>query len=424
MKCFPIAGTSNMRWIVCAMLFLATIISYINRQAVAIVAPMLAAQFHLNNEQIGRILSSFLLAYTFGQLIAGRIFDRIGSRAGFALSIGVWSLANVLTAAANSLAAFVSLRFVLGAGESGNFPGGVKTVSEWFPASERSLAGGLFASGASIGAIVAGPLVGSIAHYWGWRPAFVVTGSLGFIWMAGWLIFYRNPVRVPGIGAQSERQQDGMRWLDLLRFRQIWALAIARMLEEPVLWLGIFWLPKYAVDVRHLSMLQAGWLLVEPYIALDAGYILGGWISSRLARLGWTPERSKVAVMWLAAMAMIGSIPAVQSGSAVAFFGLMSLAMFGHGAWFTNAMMLSADIAPPRLIASVYGIAALGGGMGGIIATETTGVVVDQLQSYLPIFVGIGIMPLIATAILATLGRGMTPLHALRSANTGKVLSR
>src|SRR5262252_293468 len=156
MKRVSIAVASNMRWVVCAMLFLATVISYINRQTVAIVAPMLAAQFHLNNEQIGRILSSFLVAYTFGQLVAGRIFDRIGSRAGFALSIGVWSLANVLTAVANSLAGFVSLRFLLGSGESGNFPGGVKTVSDWFPAHERSLAGGLFASGASIGAIVAG----------------------------------------------------------------------------------------------------------------------------------------------------------------------------------------------------------------------------------------------------------------------------
>jgi ACS family hexuronate transporter-like MFS transporter len=399
------------------------VISYINRQTVAIVAPILAKEFQLDNEQIGRILSSFLLAYTFGQLVVGRLFDRIGTRAGFALSIGVWSLATVLTAAASSLAGFVGLRFLLGAGESGNFPGGVKTITEWFPPHERSLAGGLFASGGSVGAIIAGPLVGSIAHYWGWRQAFAVTGALGFGWMAAWLIFYRNPDQAPAGEPPAQPKAGRMRWRDLLRFRQIWALVIARLLEEPVLWLGIFWLPKYAVDVRHLTVLQAGWLLVEPFIALDLGYILGGWASSRLARRGWTTERSKLAVMAVAALLMIGSIPAVQSQSAPVFFALISLAMFGHGAWFTNVMMLPADIAPRRLVASVYGIAAVGGGLGGMIATETTGIVVDRFHSYLPIFMGLGIMPLVATLILATLGAGMAPLDGLPVTADGKMVT-
>ena len=169
------------------MLFLASAISYIDRQTVSIVAPLLAREFHLDNEQIGRILSAFLLAYTFGQLLAGRFRDWIGSRRGLAISIGLWSLANALTATVTRFPGFVFFRFLLGLGESGNWPGGVKVITEWFPPEERAFAGGLFTSGASVGAILAGPMVGAIAHYWGWRAAFILTGSLGFLWMAVWL---------------------------------------------------------------------------------------------------------------------------------------------------------------------------------------------------------------------------------------------
>ena len=395
-----------MRWTVCAMLFAATVISYVDRQTVSIVAPALSDQFHLTNEQIGRMLSAFLLAYTFGQLGAGRFFDWIGSRAGFAISIGLWSAANVLTATVTRFGGFVFFRFLLGAGESGNFPGGVKAIAEWFPPEERAFAGGLFTSGASVGAIVAGPLVGSIAHYWGWRAAFLVTGSLGFLWLAVWLILYRAPLKP----FEEEAVKSPMPWRDLLRYRQVWALALARLLEEPVLWIGIFWLPKYAVDVRGLSILHTGWLLTAPFLALDLGYISGGWISSRLVKRGWTMQRSKLAVMIVAALLMVSSIPAAQSGSAIAFFAFISVAMFGHGAWFTNMLTMPADIAPRGMVASVYGIAALGGGLGGMISTEATGIVVDSFHSYLPVFLAAGVMPILATLILVILGGRMQVL--------------
>ena len=242
-------------------------------------------------------------------------------------------------------------------------PSGVKVIAEWFPPEERAFAGGLFTSGASVGAIVAGPLVGSIAHYWGWRAAFLVTGSLGFLWLAVWLALYRPPSKP----FEEEGVKSPMPWRDLLRFRQVWALALARLLEEPVLWIGIFWLPKYAVDVRGLSILHAGWLLTAPFLALDAGYISGGWISSRLAKRGWTVQRWKLAVMIVAALLMASSIPAAQSGSAIAFFAFISVSMFGHGAWFTNMLTMPADIAPRGMVASVYGIAALGGGLAHLL---------------------------------------------------------
>ena len=284
----------KVRWWVCGFLFLATVISYIDRQTIAIAGPVIAEEFSLTNEQFARIISAFLFAYTFGQLFAGRFFDWTGTRIGWAICITVWSLANALTALVNRVWGFEFLRFMLGVGESGNFPGGVKVITEWFPPWERAFAGGLFTSGASVGAVLAGPLVGTIIHYWGWRTAFVVTGALGFVWLLGWLLFYQIPEKHPRLTGEErallraaedeELSESGMRWIDLFRFRQVWALPIARMFEEPLIWFSLFWLPKYIVDVRGLTILQTGWILSLPFIGLDVGYIAGGWISGRLVR--------------------------------------------------------------------------------------------------------------------------------------------
>ena len=277
-----------LRWWVCGLLFAASAISYIDRQTLSIVAPMLTKEFGLNNEQLGRILAAFLLAYTFGQLLAGRFFDRVGSRVAFAVSMGVWSLANTLTALAGGFWGLTCCRFLLGAGESGNFPGGVKVVTEWFAPEERAFAGGLFTSGASIGGVLAGPLVGGIAHRWGWRPAFVVTGALGFIWIAAWWCLYWSARRqgivterdsAAPLGNEPGAAGQTMRWSGLLRLRRVWALTLARFLEEMAFWVWIFWLPKYVVDVRGFSILDTGWLLTVPFLALDVGYVSGGLIS-------------------------------------------------------------------------------------------------------------------------------------------------
>jgi ACS family hexuronate transporter-like MFS transporter len=392
------------------MLFLASAISYIDRQTVSIVAPLLSREFHLDNEQVGRILSAFLLTYTFGQLLAGRFLDWAGTRSGLAISIGLWSLANVLTGAVSRFVGFVFFRSFLGLGEAGNWPGGVKAVTEWFPPEERAFAGGLFTSGASVGAIIAGPLVGAIAQHWGWRAAFAVTGSLGLVWIIGWLFVGGAPAAPPV--EPSAAAKSGLRWIELLRFRQVWALVIARLLEEPVLWVGIFWLPKYIVDVRGLSILETGWLLTLPYMALGSGYVSGGWISGRLALRRWPLQRSKLAVMICAVALMTCSIPAAFAGSVAAFSALISLSMLGHGAWFSNVLTMPSDIAPPELVASVYGIAAMGGGLGGMIFTEATGVIIDRFHSYTPVFMTAGLLPLLATAVLMLLGGKMRVLVA------------
>jgi ACS family hexuronate transporter-like MFS transporter len=399
------------------MLFLASAIAYIDRQAFSIVAPIVTKDFGLGAEQLGRILAAFLLAYTFGQLLAGRFFDRVGGRIGFAVSIGIWSLANALTAAATGLLGFASCRFALGLGESGNFPGGVKVVSEWFPPTQRAFAGGLFTSGASVGGLLAGPLVSSIAAHWGWRAAFVLTGSLGFVWLAGWLLVYRTSA--PAVATESasdpvDASEPSLGWFDLLGFQQVWALSLARFLEESAFWVWLFWLPKYIVDAWKVSVPAMGWLMIVPFLALDLGYISGGWITSRLVGREGSIPRTKLRVMTVAALLMSASIPAAFCASLTGFLVLIGLALAGHGAWFSNALTLPADIAPGSLVASLYGITALGGGLGGMIANETTGIVVDHFHSYVAIFTAAGILPIVATALLRALGGRMKPLSRVR----------
>jgi ACS family hexuronate transporter-like MFS transporter len=410
------------RWWICGMLFAAATIAYIDRQTFPFVASTVQKEYGLSNEQVARIFSAFLMSYTLGQPLAGHFFDRVGSRVGFAVSIGVWSLANMLTATVTRFRGFVGCRLALGLGESGNYPGGVKVVGEQFSSEERSFAGGIFTSGASVGAILAGPLVTNIAGHWGWRAAFIVTGGLGFLWLAGWWFLARthskaasSPWRESVSDDEFARPETGrMPWSELLRFRQVWAITIARFLEEPAFWVWIFWLPKYIEDKRGLSGSQTGWLLIQPYVALDVGYLSGGWISGRLMRRGWSARRSRRAVMIVAALLMMSSIPAVSASSVTAFTALISLALMGHGAWFTNAMTMPSDIAPRGLVASLYGITAMGGGLGGVIATEATGVVVDRFDSFVPVFVAAGVLPMVATAALVLLGGEMSPLESRR----------
>jgi len=411
----------NLRWWILFMLFVATVISYIDRQTMSIAAPVISKEFRLNNEEVARILSSFLIAYGVGQLVAGHLLDLIGSRIGLAASIAWWSLANVLTAFVTQPWGFSFFRFMLGLGESGNFPGGVKVVTEWFPLRERTFAGGLFTSGGSIGAIVAAPLVATLVHYWGWRTAFVATGSLGFIWLAGWLLLYNTPEKHTLLSSDERALvlapegrlvlHENVKWVSLLKHRQVWALTIARFLEEPLFWMFLFWLPKYMVDVRGLSVLQTGWTLTVPFIALDLGYVGGGWVTSKLVGRQWTVQRAKSVAMLAAAFLMIGTIPAVLSSGVLGFVSFLCLATLGHGSWVSNMVTIPSDVAPGNVVASIYGISALGGGLGGMLFTEMTGIVADKYHSFMPVFFIGAFLPLLATVILIFLSRGMQRIH-------------
>jgi ACS family hexuronate transporter-like MFS transporter len=314
-----------------------------------------------------------------------------------------------MTAWARGPLQFSIFRFLLGLGEAGNFPGGLKVVTEWFSPQDRAFAGGIFSSGGSLGILVAAPLVGMLIHSYGWRSAFVLTGILGFLWVVAWLCIYPAHVE-PGsvtdadgrslVGNDQRSAQSDLRWIQLWRFRQVWALTLGRLLEEPILWFCVFWLPTYLIQVRGISLLRTGWLLTLPYIGLDIGYIAGGWISKRLVQRGATLRDAKRITMSIAALLMVNAALAVYTANLVGFVALISLAALGHGAWFSNVMTMPADFTSHRHVASVYGITSVGGGIGGIIATQLTGTLAYHFHTFKPVFIGIGLMPLAGNLLL------------------------
>ena len=384
------------RWWVVTLLFLATVINYVDRQTLSVLAPVLRDEFHMTNTDYSRVVFAFLLAYMIMQSGSGRIMDRLGSRRGFTLTIAWWSAAAMLHATANSIFSFGVFRFLLGLGEAGNWPGGVKVVSEWFPPRERAFAVGFFNGGSTLGAVIAPPLVTWIALKWGWRQAFVLTGALGFVWMAAWFAFYRTPTKPPEWEIPVTTR---IRWRDLFRFRQVWALLGARMFCDPVWWFYVFWLPEYLKRERHFSLAEIGYFAWIPFLTADAGCMIGGALSGMLIRAGWPVLRARKTVMAVAAALLLAGIPAVLAHSATAALALISLVTFAYSVWASNILTLPADLFPQHVVASVSGISGTGAALGGMIFTLLTGFVVDRF-SYVPVFVAAGVMPLVAASFI------------------------
>ena len=394
-----------MRWWVASLLFLATVINYVDRQTLSVLAPLLRDLFGMSNTDYSRVVFAFLLAYMIMQTGSGRIMDRLGTKAGFSLTIAWWSAAAMLHAAANSVLSFGVFRFLLGMGEAGNWPGGVKAVSEWFAPRERAFAIGFFNSGSTLGAVIAPPLVAWIALNWGWRAAFLLTGSLGFLWLVLWQATYRAPKAIPAEAELTER----VRWRDLFAFRQVWGLVLARMLADPVWWFYVFWLPEYLKRERAFSLAMIGYFAWIPFLTADAGNLLGGALSGWLIRRGLPVLRARKTVMAASALLMTSGIPAVLVADAGLALALISLATFAYSTWAANILTLPADLFPPRIVASVSGLSGTGAALGGMIFTLIIGAVVDRF-SYVPVFTAAGVMPLVAAAIvLAAVTPGSRP---------------
>src|SRR5262249_15710636 len=294
----------GLRWWIIGLVFLATLINYIDRLTISVLAPVITKDLHLSNTEFGSIVVWFLLAYTISQGVSGKVYDRIGTRLGFALSIVIWSIAAMSHALARGLASLSVFRFVLGFGEAGNWPGAAKTVAEWFPVRQRALGMAIFNSGAAIGSIAAPPLIVFLQLRFGWQTTFIVTGTLGLLWLAVWLLFYQTPDRHRWLTAdeyalirdcQRSDSDDAhgsadysLKWRDLLRYRQVWGLVVARFLTDPVWWLYITWLPLYLANARGFSLTKIGLFAWVPYVAADAGSLIGGWLSGFLIDRGWT----------------------------------------------------------------------------------------------------------------------------------------
>jgi len=403
----------GLRWWIVGLVFLATLINFIDRLTISVLAPVITTQLGLSNLQFASITTSFLAAYTLSQGLSGKLYDRIGTRRGFTLSILVWSLAACAHAFAQGLLSLSCFRFLLGLGEAGNWPGAAKVIAEWFPARERALAMGIFNSGVAIGNIVAPPLIVFLQLRFGWQTAFLVTGGLGFIWLVLWLLFYQTPERHRSLsseeyslikeGQEAAIDSRGTTWLQLLKYRQVWAIVLARFLTDPVWWLYITWLPLYLHKVRGFSLKQIGMFAWLPFVAADAGSLLGGWISGHLISRGWTTDKARKAVILAGALLMLAGIPAALTDNATLGLSFIAVVTFGFQSWINNVQTIPSDLFPAHAVASVAGLGGVGAGVGAILFTLTTGWVVDHF-SYVPILLAAGLLPVLGTMTLFALG--------------------
>lgn len=401
----------GLRWWIIGQVFLATLINYVDRLTISVLAPVITRDLGLSNTEFGGIVTWFLLAYTISQALSGKLYDRIGTRLGFVVSITVWSLAAIAHAFARGLASLSAVRFVLGLGEAGNWPGAVKTVAQWFPVRERAFGLAIFNSGAALGSIVAPPLIVWLQLRYGWQTTFIVTGLAGFLWLAVWLLFFRLPDEHPWItekelavikdGQPSEATERAPKlgWLDLLRYRQVWAIVLARFLTDPVWWLYITWLPKYLADARGFSLIKIGLFAWVPYAAADIGGLSGGWLSGYLISRGWSIDRARKTVMLVAALLMPAGILAAFVPDPLLALVLIGIVLFGFQVWINNVQTLPSDFFSAKDVASVAGLGGTGAGIGSMIFIFSTGWIVDHF-SYVPVLVTAGLLGPLGALVL------------------------
>jgi len=407
------ARIGRYRWVICALLFFATTINYIDRQVLGILATddAFKRQIGWNEAEYGYVNTAFQAAYAVGLLVVGGLMDRFGTRKGFSVAIVFWSVAAMCHSFARSAFGFGAARFALGLGEAGNFPAAIKTVAEWFPKKERALATGIFNSGSNVGAIVAPLAVPFIAVTYGWQWAFIITGALGFIWLAFWLAVYRKPEEHPKLSRaelahiQSDPLEPTTRipWARLLPHRQTWAFAAGKFLTDPVWWVYLFWLPKFLNTTYGLNITQIGLPLVVIYVVADVGSIGGGWLSSSLIKRGWSVNRARKSAMLLCALAVVPIMFASQASNLWVAVGLISIAAAAHQGWSANLFTMVSDMFPRRAVGSVVGIGGMAGAVGGMLIATTVGLILQYTGSYVPIFIIAGCAYLIALLVIHTL---------------------
>ena len=377
-----------------ALVFFATVINYLDRQTLSVVAPVITEQFHMSNVDYSRVVFAFMLAYTVMNGVSGPMVDRLGTKLGYAVCIAWWSAAAMLHSLARGAFSLGAFRFLLGMGEAGNWPAGVKVVAEWFPPKERALASGIFNSGSSIGAVVAPPLVAWIVLQSGWRNAFLVVGGAGLVWLLAWLLIYSTP---PNIRTEAAEPPVPVR--HLLRSRWVRMFTASKVFSDPVWYFYIFWFPQYLTKARGFDLVSIGKYAWIPFLTADAGNLIGGAAAAFLLNRGVPVARArKVAVLFFAAL-MTSAIPAVLVESAFLSIALISAATLGYTGALANMLSMPADGFPKNTVGSIWGIASMGAGFGGMVFSLATGWVVDH-YSYVPVFIGFGILPLIAASIV------------------------
>ena len=409
----------NFRWVICALLFFATTLNYMDRQVLGLLAPLLQKTFGWTEIQYGNIVQMFFYAYALGLLVVGRFIDRVGTRVGYAVAIAVWSLSAMGHSLARSIFGFGAARFMLGLGESGNFPAAIKTVTEWFPRKERALATGIFNSGTNVGAIVAPLTVPWIAVHLGWRWAFLFTGIFSATWLVLWLMIYRKPQEHPRLSASELRyiQSDPLEpetkipWLSLLPHRQTWAFVLGKSITDPIWWFYLFWLPKFLHETHGVTLTGLGPPLVAIYLAADFGSIGGGWLSSSLLKRGWNVNRARKVTMLICALCVAPVLFVSQVKGLWTAVAIIGLATAAHQGWSSNLFTLVSDMFPRRAVASVVGIGGFGGAVGGLCIAWLVSHLLQWTHSYVVVLFMAGSAYIFALVVIQVLTPRLQPVQ-------------
>jgi MFS transporter, ACS family, hexuronate transporter len=418
----PGARLGRVRWTICAMLFVATSINYMDRQVLSILKPTLEHTIGMTELDYGHIVGLFTFAYAVGLLAAGRFVDKVGTRIGYMVIMAVWSLSAMGHALANSVFEFGIARTFLGLGESGNFPAAIKTTAEWFPQSERSLATGIFNSGTNIGVILASLIVPVVTIHYGWHAAFLVTGLFSALWILLWYSKYRKPADHPTLtGAElrhiyqeaAEKMGPSTPWAKLLGLRQTWAFTIAKFLTDPIWWFYLYWLPSFFSAKFHLNLSHLGLPLVLVYNASTIGSIGGGWLPAPFRRLGLSTVNARLATMLLFACLVAPVFLINYLHSEWAAIGLLSLATASHQGWSANLFTTASDMFPRSAVGSVTGIGGMAGSVGGFLLANYAGYILQLTHSYATLFAIAASAYLIAMIILVTLAPGLKRVRSL-----------
>jgi ACS family hexuronate transporter-like MFS transporter len=400
------------RWSICALLFFATTVNYMDRQIIAILKPTLQHDLHWNESDFATLVVSFQFAYAIMMPFAGRMIDLLGTRIGYALAVAVWSLASMSHACASTLNQFAAARFGLGVGESANFPAAIKTVADWFPKKERAFATGVFNSGSNLGAMIAPLLVPFVALRLGWRAVFLVTGSLDLLWLAVWLLYYRQPAqhKLVSAGELSYIQSDGVpepptttQYSKILRQRAAWAFICGKFMTDPVWWFYLFWVPKWLNETRHIDIASMGAPIVVIYLISTVGSIGGGYISSAMLKRGHSVNVSRKTGLFVCACCVLPILLATQVQSLWLAVSLVGLAAAGHQGWSANIFTTASDMFPRHALGSVVGLGGMAGSVGAVIFSTVIGNVLERSGNYWVLFLIGACAYLLAFAIMHAL---------------------
>ncbi len=407
------APSGHFRWTICALLFFATTVNYADRQILGMLAPTLQKEIGWDEAQYGLIVTAFQTAYALGLIGIGRFIDVVGTRLGYAVTLAWWSVATMAHGLVGSVSGFSAMRFLLGLGESGNFPAAVKTVAEWFPKKERALATGIFNSGSNVGAILVPLIIPWLTLRFGWRWAFVGLGGAGLLWLIGWFALYRPPEEHPRLSpaeldyirSDPPEPTESIPWSRLISNRPVWGLVIARFLTDPVWWFYLYWTPKFLNSQFGLKLDQLGVPVALMYLFGNTGGICGGWLSAYFIRRGRANTTARKLAMLVCAVAVVPIVFAARTGDQWVAVGLIALAMAAHQGWAANVFTIVSDTFPKQAVSSVVGICGFGGAVGGMLVASAVGLILQATGSYLLIFGLAGGMYLLGLGIIQLMDR-------------------